>query len=420
MRHRNLVRAGVAAAAVALVLVSAQAAAARPAAVSCTPACDLGSLGSSITELVVGRLAAAGVVPAAASATPVVPSGTLFVSAATGNDAGSCTEAAPCKTIGRAVDAAAAGNRIEVGSGTYPETVTLAKRLDLEGSGATVDASGKLNGIVVSGGDAAGSVVNGFTVENAIAEGILVTSTSDISVTNNTVTGNDTGANTTVTPECTPQGAVPGDCGEAVHLMGVASSRIANNDIHHNVGGILVTDETGPSHGNLISGNTVHDNAIDCGITLPSHNPQATSDPSKAGVYDNTIVDNLSQRNGGAGVGMFGPVAGTASYDNRVMNNRLLDNGEAGAAIHAHEAGVNVSGNVITGNTISGNGVDPDANSGAPVGIAVLTIDPSSGTITDNSIDNEHFGVFINGPFTANGVEGNIFGSAVTVPIGSA
>jgi nitrous oxidase accessory protein NosD len=296
--------------------------------------------------------------------------------------------------------------------------VTVTRQLFLDGHDATIDAAGKINGIVVSGAASSGSIVQGFTVEHAIGEGILAVSTADLGILNNTLVGNDTGVNTTVTPECAPSGAIPGDCGEALHLMGVASSRVTGNDVYGNVGGILLTDETGPTHGNFVAANTIHDNAEDCGITLPSHNALATTDPSKAGVYDNIVLGNVSERNGGAGVGMFAPAPGMASYDNQVIGNTLRDNGEAGVAIHAHAPGQNVSGNVIVGNTISGNGVDTDAGSGAPVGIAILTVDPSSGTIAANAIDNEHFGVFVNGPFTADGLMSNSFRTGVQVPVG--
>jgi hypothetical protein len=201
--------------------------------------------------------------------------------------------------------------------------------------------------------------------------------------------------------------------------MGTSSSRVIGNNVHDNVGGILITDETGPSHDNLISHNVTRDNVEDCGITLPSHNGLATSDPSKAGVYDNTIVGNLSQGNGGAGVGMFAPFPGTASYDNRVIGNTLLDNGEAGAAIHAHAPGQNVSGNSIVGNTISGNGVDPDADSVQTVGIAFLNADPAATPhviVVGNRLSNSYFGIFVNGSFDIQSLFANSF--AVTVPVG--
>jgi len=371
-------------------------------------------------HIIRGGIAAAAVVLSlvAASIAAADPAAGVFQVSPGGSDSASCTAAAPCKTIGHAVDVAGSGSVIDVQPGTYAEQVSVTKQLLLNGHGATIDASGMINGIVVSGAAAAGSIVQGFTVENAIGEGILAVSTANLAILNNTLVGNDTGVNTTVTPECAPAGNVPGDCGEALHLMGVASSRVTGNDVHDNVGGILLTDETGPTHGNLVARNNIHDNAEDCGITLPSHNPLATTDPSKAGVYDNVILGNVSERNGGAGVGMFAPAPGMAAYDNHVIGNTLRDNGEAGIAIHAHAPGQNVSGNVIVGNTISGNGIDPDADSGAPVGIAILTVDQSRGTIAANTIDNEHFGIFVNGPFTADGIVSNRFGPDVEVPVG--
>ena len=45
--------------------------------------------------------------------------GTLYV-ATTGVDAGTCTQAAPCLTIGFALGVAAAGDTIEIAAGDYP------------------------------------------------------------------------------------------------------------------------------------------------------------------------------------------------------------------------------------------------------------------------------------------------------------
>lgn len=56
-----------------------------------------------------------------ASATPVAPShaANLFVSVS-GSDAGSCTQAAPCRSFGYAYRAARAGQVVEVAAGSYP------------------------------------------------------------------------------------------------------------------------------------------------------------------------------------------------------------------------------------------------------------------------------------------------------------
>jgi nitrous oxidase accessory protein NosD len=319
------------------------------------------------------------------------------------------------------VSVAQAGSTIKVARGIYAESVTVSERLALVGHRAVIDATGDINGLVLTGAGADGSSVRGFEIENALGEGLLAATTSNVLISGNRLHDNDKGAGTSVTPECATEGNVPGDCGEALHLMGVAHSAVLGNDVEHNVGGILVTDETGPSHGNLIAGNISRDNLEDCGITLPSHNPDAVAHPDAAGVYDNTVVHNLSQGNGGAGVGMFAPAPGTASYDNRVIGNALLDNGEAGVAIHAHAPGQNVSGNVIVANRVAGNGIDPDSGSTHPNGIALFSaVVPTTVVVAGNWIADEFYGIFVSGPVTVRGLRSNHFAHSVTVPVGHA
>jgi nitrous oxidase accessory protein NosD len=344
--------------------------------------------------------------------------GQLFVSASRGSDAGPCTAFRPCRTIGHAVSVAPAGGTVIALPGTYAESVTVTKRVNLRGVGATVDATGQINGIAFTGPGTAGSNFSGFTVENAQGEGVLVFNTSHVTLGWNQVRSNDRGSGTDVTTECQDQGEVPGDCGEGVHLMSVTDSRVLANRVEDNVGGILVTDEVGPSHGNLIAFNESENNNDDCGITLPSHNGAALGHPELAGVYDNTVIANVSSGNGGAGVGMFAPFPGTASYDNRVIGNTLLNNGEAGIAIHAHAPGQNVSGNVIVNNVVSGNGIDPDSGSGHPTGIALFSAAvPVNVVVAGNRVSNEFWGIFVNGQFSIAGLASNRY-SSVAHPVG--
>jgi nitrous oxidase accessory protein NosD len=347
-----------------------------------------------------------------------------------GSDSNPCTQSQPCLTIGHAVAVAAAGATVHVDEGTYAEQVSVTSKLTLVGDHAVIDATGQKGGIqplagmgivgygvLVFGPGASGSVVEGFTVEHAIGEGILVAGTSKVRIEDNTVKLNDAGFNTTLTLECQAQGNIPGDCGEGVHFLSVTWSHLANNVVENNVGGILITDEVGPSAHNTISGNISKNNAQDCGITLPSHNPLAMSDPTKGGVYDNLVINNVSQNNGGAGVGMFAPFPGTASYNNRVIHNTLRNNGEAGVGIHAHAPGQNVSGNSIVNNWISGNGVDPDSGSGHPTGIALFSaVVPVTVAVTNNHISNEYWGIFMAGTLTVNGLGNNHYSSSVTHP----
>jgi hypothetical protein len=343
---------------------------------------------------------------------------TLYVSNS-GSDSNSCAKGDPCQTIGHAVSVAGAHAEIIVESGTYPEMVTITSPLSLVGQDATIDASEQDNGFLIQGASAAGTEIDGFTVENATFEGILARETSHLTIAHNVVRNNDQGAGASpLVGECAAAGPIPGDCGEALHLWAVSHSKLINNDVHDNVGGILLTDETGPTHDNLVMANHVTNNAADCGITLPSHNPLAMTDPSAAGVYDNVIIGNISRGNGGAGVGMFAPFQGTASYNNKVIGNTLENNGEGGANIHSHAPNQNVSGNLIVGNSIGGNGVDHDSGSTRPNGISLFSaVDPQQETIAGNQIHDEYYGIFIAGPITVHGLKGNHFDSSVTVPV---
>ncbi len=322
-------------------------------------------------------------------------------------------------TIQDAVDAATSGDTVKVAPGHYQEDVHIVKPLSLIGAGARrtmIDAASQPNGIFVDG-DVNGTpgsntlkdvVVTGFTVENAEYEGILIANASYVTVQRNTVVGNNLSL---------ANGTCPGipdfetnedfDCGEGVHLTGVDHATIADNDVERNAGGILLADETGPTHHNLIVGNTVANNPYDCGITLASHDPYGASPPPEAyGVYQNTIADNVSSRNGlatedGAGVGLFTPSPTKKTYGNVVIGNRLTDNGLPGVALHSHAPNQNLNDNQITGNYIAGNGPDTDVETNAgdqvPTGISLLGVSPNSGTvITRNVIKDESIDIAVN------------------------
>jgi nitrous oxidase accessory protein NosD len=349
-------------------------------------------------------LAAAALAPGTAHASP----GTLYVSPA-GSDSASCTHSHPCKTIGHAVSVAAAGDRIVVRRGTYAESVTIAKRLHLVGRrGPVVNAAGQQNGIVITGAGASGSSVRGFTITNADQEGVVAMRTSWIKIVGNAVVHNDQGMfATSPTGECAPVGEIPGDCGEGVHLMTVAHSWVSGNRITANSGGILVTDEFGPTHHNVISWNHVWRNAFDCGITVPGHNPNAVSpagvrQPSMAGVYENRIVHNVVNRNGlkgeGAGILFAGAGPGTGSYDNFVGWNTANGNNLAGITVHSHAPDTDVNGNRFVGNWLSHNnrGGDPDAGLTRTADILVFSAgDPITGTVArGNHLSHAFFGIW--------------------------
>ena len=383
-----------------------------------TLAAALVASGSAAAGQAAGQAPATG--PAHASAT--WHRSTLYV-ATWGNDGWPCSFHRPCLTIQHAVDRADPGSTIKVRTGTYHEQVIIEKKLTLVGDHATIDADGLAApieplasqgiagyGVLIFGPDSKGTSFSGFTVKNATGEGILAALTSKLSIRKNHLVHNDQGVGTAATVECQDQGDEPGDCGEALHLVAVTWSRVTENVVEHNVGGILLTDELGPTAHNVIGWNVSAWNLEDCGITLPSHNGDALTDPSAAGVYDNWVIGNLSEHNGGAGIGLFAPLPGASAYDNHVINNAVIDNGEAGIAIHAHTSQENLSGNEMIGNVVSGNGVDAD--SGSPYahnGIVVFSVDPQDVTVAHNWILHEDAGVYRSGPVTVHGLTTNHF-----------
>jgi len=318
-------------------------------------------------------------------------------------------------SIVAAVAAASANDTIQVAEGTYKEDVIVDKSLSLIGRNkkrTIIDATGLSNGIYIDGIDNPGLsdvVVNGFKVENANFEGILVANASSITIKNSLIVAND--RNQTAAPSCP---GIPSfetgesfDCGEGLHLTGVNNSTVSNNTVEENTGGILLSDDTGATHDNMITGNEVVNNPLDCGITLASHPAAAlTGSSSPLGVFNNTIMGNDSLFNGllvpgaGAGVGIFDSVIGTKNFGNLVENNRLVGNGLPGVALHSHTLGQNLNDNAIIGNRIIGNGEDTmDAATTGPTGINIFGVSPITGTvISKNKISNESLDIVVNTP----------------------
>jgi nitrous oxidase accessory protein NosD len=327
-------------------------------------------------------------------------------------------------TIGAAVAAAAPNDTILVAQGTYKEQVTITKPLSLVGANlenTIIDATGDATGIFINGTASAPNsgvtdvTVTGFTVENANFEGILVSNASNVTIAKNEVVNNDKALDAAT-------GSCPGipafetnegfDCGEGIHLTGVDHSIISGNVSEKNAGGILLSDDTGATHDNLIADNVVQDNPFDCGITLASHSPATITHAGlPLGVFHNTVRGNTSSGNGlgvsgaGAGVGLFAPGPGNKTYGNVVIDNSLTGNGLPGVTMHNHASfptapPVDLNDNVIVGNRISGNLADTeDAATPGPTGINIYSVAPVTGTvISGNRIDDEEIAVAVKTP----------------------
>ncbi len=367
-----------------------------------------------------------------------------------------CATTTSYTTIGSAVAAAAAGDTVYVLEGSYSEMVMIPSALTgllligqeagcpvggcppfLLGEGVlgkpktSINASGLVNGIW---DQASGVTISGFGVSGAKYEGILVegaqptctTATppvctpagppiTHVSINDNLISGNDKLATATTCPGGPDLEA--GECGEGLHLDGVAFSTVTNNTVDGNAGGILITDETNANHDNLIDANDVESNntGAACGITLPSHPPQgsfANAGAACFGVFHNTIAGNISKGNSnGAGVGVFAPFPGSAAYENVIADNDLVNNGQPGVSFHSHAPAQNLQGNSVIRNVIAGNGADPSPGpheNDGPAGTtgielyADVTAPPFDVQIAGNNISGETNDIWVGAPNWSN------------------
>ena len=340
----------------------------------------------------------------------------------------------PCyPTITSALEAAADGDVINVGSGTYAEAVFVNKAVSLTTQNAVIDATGLPRGIFINGmgvdGGLAGVNVSGFTVRNARFEGILVVNASAVTVSNNMVINNDQARSDGTCPGLNDFESVneASDCGEGIHLMGADHAVVTNNTVQGNAGGILLSDDTGATHDNLVSFNSVSNNPYASGITLASNavalmvqtlKPlgKGLSDGAGTGtgpatmlgsygVYHNTVYANRSNSNGlanasGAGVGIFATFAGTSAYGNVVVANYLTQNALPGVALHAQAQGDVMTDNLIVGNTLVNNGADTAAAATpGPTGVNVYALTAQSGNmIIGNAVQGESVDVAVHMP----------------------
>jgi Right handed beta helix region len=382
-----------------------------------------------------------------ASASPAAPAATLYVSPhGVAGAAGTGCGSAAYSRVQAAVDVAPPNATVIVCRGSYKEDVVISSPLKLMGQkGALIHGSPAANALCDQNGPfgpgtapclagitvkSSYVTVRGLTVTGAIGEGILVTgsltghSIGHVLIRGNRVSGNDTDGKPSKAhspyPPCRVHGEIPGDCGEGIHLMGVYDSIVSHNRVEGNSGGILLSDELGPTYHNKVGHNFVTRNLYDCGVTIPGHNPHALDangnrQPSVAGVYDNVILRNRITGNGiteeGAGVLFANAMAGTGAYENVVSHNYIAGNEMAGVTMHAHvlPAGKfeDLSGNTIVGNTIGPNnlGGDPDAFECAfqcrahplrqTTGILVFGAVPLDVTIAHNKIHRNEFGIWL-------------------------
>jgi nitrous oxidase accessory protein len=268
----------------------------------------------------------------------------------------------PGQSIQEAVDAANAGDIIEVHSGYYYENVNVTKPLTLRGMGGpVVDAGGKGSAITLS---ASGISIDGFTAVNSSRDqaGINVDSISCC----NEIRGN----------------AISENRGNGIDLWASRNNSIEGNTCSRNGGdGIsLWSFDNNSIKGNILTQNSGTGIFGSCGNSSIVNNSICLNNESGIVLLnslDNRIADNLIQGNKESGIMLIlasaNVVAGNnASYNahsgiallfswqNIIMENRMANN------LEGLGLGNSSGGNVISYNAIAFNklGVNIAGSSG--------------------------------------------------------
>src|SRR6266511_3676172 len=258
------------------------------------------------------------------------------------SDGGSGTSSVPFCTIGKGASVAAAGQTVQVASGTYSELVTVGHSgsagspiVLTAAAGASVTVTGMANGFKVSGKSYI--TIHGFTVRNTSSYGIYVTGGSS----NVTVSG-DTVRDTT---------------SYGIHVKDSANVHVSGNDVSG--AGQQVSGYTkygvkfANSTSSLVSGNVSHDNS-EAGVFLDntsdrnvSHDNEDSGLQFYSGSHDNLVVDNLSYSNGDHGIDDLN------STGQRIISNTVYKNVTAGINVEGTSPGATIENNLAVDNGIN-------------------------------------------------------------------
>jgi parallel beta-helix repeat protein len=241
-----------------------------------------------------------------------------------------------CTITAAASKAKIAGDTVQVVAGTYPGTsvspvsgVTFTAN---PGVTITGGASG-MKGFSVSGKN--NVVISGFTITGTPSYGIYVNSSSNVTISGNTVSCS---WSCTTTP-------VSGQSASGIYLSSLTGGLIKGNVTHDNVGhGILLT---GSTTGVTVQGNTSYHNAYQW---------QRNANGIDVVAPGNFIIGNVTYANEDTGINMY-----SGGDNTLIAGNVTYGNGDHGIDDY------NVTGGRIISNTVYGNctdGINVEGTSG--------------------------------------------------------
>jgi parallel beta-helix repeat protein len=265
--------------------------------------------------------------------------------------------ALPFKTIGKAAGLALAGDTVSVLAGTYAETVKPTNN-GLSGSPITFSAAPGVTVTGEAGNTSSGGgfrlsskiyiVIDGFTIYNTADYGIYVSSSHDITISNNHVSY---------------AGSSPSYLRSGIYLSNTTNSTLTGNTSDHNSSdGIRIINNSSNNwvEKNISFGNaTVIDNQA-LGINLMANSNY------------NTIIRNITYSNEDSGIQCF-----TGSSHNILVSNLSYGNGDHGIDNNGSPYNV-IIGNTVHGNVTVGINVEEDLShngSGGAVLMNNLSVD---------------------------------------------
>jgi hypothetical protein len=269
-----------------------------------------------------------------------------------GDDSGPCTQAAPCRTLQRAAEAAGeAGSVVRVAAGTYQGFETVHPDVSFVAIGQVVidgPHAGLDDNIRVAGTDRV--VIAGFRVRGAARAGISVLDAEDVVVCDN-VSG--------------PNGRWGIFTQYAPGVVIAANQAFGSLSEH----GIYLSNSYVAGDAPLVQGNLVHDNRLS-GIQL---NGDCMWD-GDGSLEDAVIEGNVVHDNGAKGLSVI------AAPGVLIANNIIHHNGPAAGGIHmTNEPGCPAedasSGGLVVNNTV----VEPDI-------AAFRATDDATGNVVFNNL----------------------------------
>jgi len=356
-----------------------------------------------------------------------------------------CDDGTTYLTIQAAVDAAIAGDTINVAPGTYTEQLTVSKNLTLTGSAGAATTIIQAPNVLANDPDGAKTIVlftgsitaeiSGFTVQgpmNGINFGIYVRDGANANIHNNVIkdirdeplSGNQTGVAIEV-------GKSP-DTAPGVTQIGTAT--VTDNTINGYQKTGIAVESTGSSA--TITGNTITGAGP---ITTTAQNGIQIRRGAVATIETNTVSGNaydgptysaegIGALHAGNGVIIRGNIVNHNSANIyawksdgiQVINNQVSDsssvdqNASAGITVQSNgpSAYGGATGEYITGVVISGNTVENNLSGGSSQGDGIDIYDVDGATISGNTIigashDGILIGGSINSTFTDNTLTNN-------------